>query len=115
MHGFQEESMSFQVFITFFHENDKPLPSIGDIVYPITEGKETNFETFFSLKKLTKYYDTETQEFKNQAEIIFTMEIVSPKLDEIAKDEQERIESGIEDSDEEKEEDENDEKNDGEK
>ena len=121
MHGFQEETIPFQVFVTFFHENDKPLPSIGDIVYPITEGKDTNFETYFSLKKLTKYYDTETQEFKNQDKMIFTMEIVSPKLDEIAKDERERIEFGIEDSDEEKGKDEkdsangNDEKNDGEK
>ena len=49
------------------------------------------------------------------------MEIISPKLDEIAKEESERrIESGIEDSDEEKEKDEkhsangNDKKNDGE-
>ena len=119
IHGFQEESMSFQVFITFFHENYKPLRPNGDIVYPITEGKDTNFETFFSLKKLTKYYDTETREFKNQDKIIFTMEIVSPKLDEIAKDERERIKPGIKDSDEEKDDkdsaNENDEKNDGEK
>ena len=67
------------------------------------------------MKKLTKYYDTETREFKNQDKIIFTMEIVSPKLDEIVKDERERIESGIEDSDEKDSANENDEKNDGEK
>ena len=121
MHGFQEETTSFQVSITFFHENDKPLPPIGDIVYPITEGKDTNFETLIGLKKITKYYDAETREFKNQSKIIFTLEIISPKLDEIAKEERERrIESGIEDSDEEKEKDEkhsangNDKKNDGE-
>ena len=121
MHGFQEETTSFQVSITFFLENDKPLTSIGDIVYPITEGPDTNFENLIGLKKITKYYDTETREFKNQSKIIFTLEIISPKQDEIAKEERERgIESGIEDSDEEKEKDEkgsaneNDKKNDGE-
>ena len=45
MHGFQEETTSFQVSITFFHENDKPLPPIGDIVYPITEKNDTFLET----------------------------------------------------------------------
>ena len=42
---------------------------------------------------LTEYYDTESREFKKQSEIIFTMEIISPKLDEIAKDQ--HVESGI--------------------
>ena len=60
----------------------------------------------FHLKNLTSYYDTETREIKNQSKIIFTMKIVCPKLDEIAKDQ--NVESGIEDSDVEKEEDEKD-------
>ena len=116
MHGFQEETTSFQVSITFFHENDKPLPPIGDIVYPITEGKDTNFETLVGLKKITQYYDTESREFKNQSKIIFTLEIISPKQDEIAKEERERrIESGIEDSNEEKEKDEKDSANENDK
>ena len=116
MHGFQEETTSFQVSITFFHENDKPLTSIGDIVYPITEGPDTNFENLIGLKKITKYYDTETREFKNQSKIIFTLEIISPKQDEIAKEERERrIESGIEDSNEEKEKDEKDSANENDK
>ena len=88
MLGFQDDTIPFQVLITFFHENDKPFPPIGDFVYPITDGKDTNFETsaYFNLKKLTKYYDAETKEFKRQSKIIFTMKIISPKLDEVAKD-----------------------------
>ena len=101
MLGFQEETSPFQVSITFFHENDKPLPAIGDIVYPITEDKDTIFKTSINchLEKITKYYDSETREFKSQSKISFIVRIISPKLDEIAKDR--RVESGIEDSDEE--------------
>ena len=51
------------------------------------------------MEKITKYYDSETREFKNQSKISFIVRIISPKLDEIAKDR--RVESGIEDSDEE--------------
>ena len=102
MLGFQEETIPFQASITFFHENDKPLPTNGEIVYPITNKKD--HYTFFNtsahhhLDKLTEYYDTETREFKKQSKIIFNMKIISPKLDEVAKDQ--NVESGIEDSDE---------------
>ena len=101
MHGFQEDTIPFQASITFFRENDKPFPPIGDIVYPITEKNDTFFETSaqYHLSKLTKYYDTETRGFKKQSKIIFNLKIISPKLDEIAKDQ--NVESGIEDSDEE--------------
>ena len=51
------------------------------------------------MEKITKYYDSETREFKNQSKISFIVRIISPKLDEIAKDR--HVESGIEDSDEE--------------
>ena len=51
------------------------------------------------MEKITKYYDSETREFENQSKISFIVRIISPKLDEIAKDR--RVESGIEDSDEE--------------
>ena len=80
-------------------ENDKPLPTIGEIVYPITKEKDTISETsaHYHLNKLTEYYDTETREFKKQSKIIFNMNIISPKLDEVAKDQ--NVESGIEDSD----------------
>ena len=108
MCGFQEETIPFQTSITFFNENDKPLPPIGDIVYPITKEQDTIPETSVQchLNKLTKYYDTETREFKKQSKIIFDMKIICPKLDEVAKDQ--NVESGIEDSDLEKEEDEKD-------
>ena len=58
------------------------------IVYPITKEKDTIFETaaHYHLKKLTEYYDTETREFKRQAKIIFVIKIISSKLDEIARD-----------------------------
>merc|ERR1712218_123669 len=45
MLGFQEETIPFQASITFFHENDKPLPTSGGIVYPITKEKSKIFET----------------------------------------------------------------------
>ena len=101
MLGFQEETIPFQASITFFHENDKPLATSGGIIYPITQEKDTIFETstHYHMNKLTKYYDTETRGFKKQSKIIFNLKIISPKLDEIAKDQ--NAESGIEDSDEE--------------
>ena len=94
MPGFQEETIPFQASITFFHENDKPLPTNGEIVYPITKEKDTIFETaaYYHMNKLTEYYDTETREVKTQSKIMFRMKIFSPKLDEIAKDQ--RMESG---------------------
>ena len=101
MLGFQEETIPFQASITFFHENDKPLSTNGDIVYPITQKKDHTFfktSVHHHLDKLTEYYDTETREFKKQSKIIFNMKIISPKLDEVAKDQ--NVESGIEDSDE---------------
>ena len=104
MLGFQEDTIPFEFSITFFHNNDKPLVTNGGMVYPITKEKDTIFETSaqYHLNMLTEYYDTETGEFKKQSKIIFNMKIISPKLDEIAKDQ--NIESGIEDSDVEKDE-----------
>ena len=95
-----------QVSTTFFDENDKKITTIEDKVYPITEEKDAILKTSAQhhLEKLTSYYDAETREIKNQSNIIFTMKIVNPKLDEIAKDQHE--ESGNEDSYVEKEEDE---------
>ena len=94
MLGFQEETIPFQVSITFFHENDKPFPTHGDIVYPITNEKDIIFQTstHYPLLKLTEYYDTETRVFKKQSKIIFNLKIISPKLDEVAKDQ--HMESG---------------------
>ena len=33
------------------------------------------------MEKITKYYDIETKEYKNQSKINFNMKIVCPKLD----------------------------------
>ena len=88
-----------EVSTTFFDENDKKITTIEDKVYPITEEKDAILKTSAQhhLEKLTSYYDTETREIKNQSKIIFIMKIISPKLDEVAKDQ--NVESGIEDSD----------------
>ena len=92
--GFQEEAIPFEVSITFFLENGKNF-EFKDNVYPITEGKDSILETSIQchLKKLTKYFDAKTGELKNQPKIDFCLKIMSPKLDEIAKDQ--HFESGI--------------------
>ena len=63
-------------------------------MYPITKEKDAIFETsmHYHLDRLTEYYDLETRKFKKQSKIIFIMKIISPKLDEIAKDK--LVESG---------------------
>ena len=87
--GLQEEATPFKVSITFFLENGDNL-KIEDKVYPITEGKDSFLETSMNchLKKLT-YYDAKTRRLI----IDFGLKIISPKLDEIAKDQ--HFESGI--------------------
>ena len=66
-----------------------------DNAYPITKGKDSILETSIQchLKKLTEYYDAKTRELKKQPKIDFSLKIISPKLDEIAKDQ--HFESGI--------------------
>ena len=93
MLGFQEETIPFKVIITFFLKDGDNF-EFKDKVYPITEGKDSILETSIQchLKKLTKYYDAETRELKDQAKIDFCLKIISPKLDEIAKDQ--HVESG---------------------
>ena len=85
--GFHEEAIPFEVSITFFLENGTNF-EFKDNVYPITEGKDSILETSIQchLKKLTKYYDAKAGEYKNQPKIDFCLKIISPKLDEIAKD-----------------------------
>ena len=94
MLGFQEEVIPFKVSISFFLENGENF-GIMDNVYPITRGKDSILDTSMNcpLKKLTEYYDAKTREFKNQPKIDFVLKIISPKLDEIAKDRY--VESGI--------------------
>ena len=92
--GFQEEAIPFKVSLTFFLENGERFKH-EDKVYPVTEGNDSILKTSmsFHLEKLTKYYDAKTRELKNQPKIDFTLEIISPKLDEIAKDQ--HFESGM--------------------
>ena len=91
--GLQEEAIPFKVSVTFFLENGENF-KIEDKVFPITTGKDTILETSMNchLKRLTEYYDANKREHKNQSKIDFTLKIISPKLDEIAKDQ--RVESG---------------------
>ena len=94
MLGFQEDTIPFQVIVTFYQKNDKKITTTEDIVYPITRAKSSIFKTStqWNLKKLTEYYDTETRRIIYQSNIMFRMKIISPKLDEIAKDK--HIDSG---------------------
>ena len=71
MLGFQEDTIPFQVSITFKEGNDKKITTIGDPIYPITDGRNARFETFnnVNLKKVTR-------EIKNQFKIKFTMKII---------------------------------------
>ena len=94
MLGLQEEAIPFKVSITFFLENGDNL-KIEDKVYPITEEKDSFLETSMNchLKKLTKYYDAKTRRLIIPTKIDFSLKIISPKLDEIAKDQ--HFESGI--------------------
>ena len=94
MHGFQKDTTPFEVSITFFDGSNKKITTIEDKVYPITEDKDTIFDTSIiriPLKRLSRYYDAETGEYKNQSKIIFTMKII--KLNEVAKDQ--HVESGM--------------------
>ena len=80
--------------------------SVEDQVYPITKNVEEQNSTVL-LKKLTRYFDTKTMEYKDQSNIKFLLKVTNPKLDEIAKDEQARnfefkewnLENGKKDSD----------------
>ena len=93
MLGLEEDAIPFKFEMTFFLENGKNF-KIEDNVYPITKDKNSILETSIQchLKKLTEYYDTMTREIKNQPKIDFCLKIISPKLDEIAKDQ--HFESG---------------------
>ena len=98
MLGHQDEVHSFQATMTYFHENGKNFAVEVDVL-PITSANE-DFDSFTAIpmKKLTNYYDVKAGEFKTQP-IQFTLKIMNEKLDEIAKDKNANVESGLEDSD----------------
>ena len=98
MLGHQDEVYSFKAIMTYFHENGKNFAVEVDVL-SITSGKE-EFDSFTAIpmKKLTNYYDVKAGEFKTQL-IKFTLKITNEKLDEIEKDKNAHVESGLEDSD----------------
>ena len=98
MLGHQDEVHSFQAIMTYFHENGKKFAVEVDVL-PITSGKR-GIDSFnaISLEKLTNYYDVKSGDFKTQP-IKFTLKIANEKLDEIEKDRNTHVESGLEDSD----------------
>ena len=98
MLGHLDEVHSFQATLTYFHENGKKFSIEADVL-PITSRKEEiDSFTAIPMKKLTNYYDVKAGEFKTQP-IQFTLKITNEKLDEIAKDKNANVESGLEDSD----------------
>ena len=67
-----------------------------DRVYPITDvssARDVGFSKV-SLEKLTQYFDTKTMELKCQPKIDFCLKIVNEKMDEIAKEKNQNVESG---------------------
>ena len=98
MLGTKESAISFKVYLTFFHENGFRF-TIEDQVYPITENDKEQDFSIVKLKKVVEYFDVKTFEYKKQAKIQFDLKVVNEKLDEIAKDKKNSVESGLEDSD----------------
>ena len=43
MLGFQEDTIPFQVTVTFYQENDKKITTTEEIVYPITKPVDNTF------------------------------------------------------------------------
>ena len=93
MLGPKESAISFKVYLTFFLENGFQF-SIEDRVYPITENDKEEDFSIVMLKKVIEYFDAKTLEYKKQDEIIFDLKVVNEKLDEIAKDKKNSVESG---------------------
>ena len=65
-----------------------------DHVYPVTENDKKQDFSIVSLKKITEYFDTKSMKMKYQPKIDFCFKIVNEKMDEIAKDKNENVESG---------------------
>ena len=93
MLGTKESAISFKVYLTFFHENGFRF-TIEDQVYPITENDKEQDFLIVKLKKVVEYFDVKTFEYKKQAKIQFDLKVVNEKLDEIAKDKKNSVESG---------------------
>ena len=94
----QVNAIWYDVNMTFFLEDGKNI-SMKDRVYPVTENDKENKLSIVLLEKITEYFDAKSLELKYQPKIDFCLKIVNEKLDEIAKDKNAAVESGVEDSD----------------
>ena len=94
----QVNAIPFDVAMTFFLENGKNI-LMKDSVYPVTENDKKQDFSIVSLKKVTEYFDSKSMKMKCQPKIDFCLKIVNEKMDEIAKDKNAAVESGVEDSD----------------
>ena len=63
-------------------------------VYPVSENDKTNNFLKFPLKQITEYFDSKSMELKRQPKIDFCLKIVNEKMDEIAKEKNQNVESG---------------------
>ena len=99
--GDQDEINSFEVTVKFWinerttvaHDFVKSIDDIYDNM--LFSGKDG---VMIPVKKLTQYYDVQSKKFKNQDFIEFEMKVTCPKLDEVAMEKNENVESGVEDS-----------------
>ena len=106
MLGHQVNAIPFNVNMTFSLEDGTNI-SMKDRVYPVIEHvgwsspwacDDVRFSKV-SLEKITEYFDAKSMEWKCQPKIDFCLKIVNEKMDEIAKDKNAAVESGVEDSD----------------
>ena len=82
--GSKEDVMDFKACFTFFQANGK-IYKVEESVYPITKSDEKEDFSSISLQKLTKYYDSESKEYRIHENVRFNLKITNDKLDEIAK------------------------------
>ena len=89
----QVNAIPFDVNMTFFLEDGKNF-SMKNRVYPVSENDKTNNFLKFPLKQITEYFDSKAMELKRQPKIDFCLKIVNEKMDEIAKEKNQNVESG---------------------
>ena len=89
----QVNTIPFDINMTFFLENGRNI-SMKDHVFSVTENDKENKFSKVSLDKITEYFDAKSMELKYQPKIDFCLKIVNEKLDEIAKDKNQNVESG---------------------
>ena len=91
--GQQVNAIPFDVSMTFFLGDGKNI-SMKDRVFPVTENDKKQDFSILSLKKVNEYFDAKSMEMKCQPKIDFCLKIVNEKMDEIAKEKNQNVESG---------------------